>query len=176
MIEEIRRLLARSTQGTWFVTYTPMKEPRIESTTLHGDVQMGYCVVPASYTMTGEDAELIVAMQRNIETLMAAVEAKEAERVAAVIAMERANNEHMEALRKMIAQTNKTQADIDRAMAMGNELSTLATRQERELAAARAKVDRYEPLIAAVDNWVRSRFSPRLLAAWDRYTCAKSGS
>lgn len=170
MIEEIRRLLARSTQGTWIVKYNAAKDPGIR--TIVGNI----VVEAAPSTFANEDAELICAMQRNIETLMAAVETKEAERVAAVIAMERANNEHMATLRKMIEHTTKTQADIDRAMAMGNELSTLATRQERELAAARAKVDLYEPLIAAVDNWVRSRFSPRLLAAWDRYTCAKSGS
>jgi low affinity Fe/Cu permease len=173
-IAELRKALAKSTQGAWVVRYFA-KQPRV-STTANNIV-----VMPHEDTLEPADAELIVAMQRNLGRLLDALEAKEAERLEAVVAMEHANNEHMATLRKMLAESAEVKANIDRAISTHNEVCTLSERQSRELASARAKLDHQAPLVAAVETWVRTRHSPRLIAAWDAYSqaraaCLKSGS
>jgi hypothetical protein len=180
-ITELREALARATPGLWHVTYTPSKEPRIESTSKSGAVEMGHTVVPASYTMRPEDAQAIVLMQRMVPALLRVLEQSETERVAAVVAMERAENEHMATLRKMLAESAEVKANIERAMGTHNELTVCVNRMERELVSARAQLDHQAPLVAAVETWVRTRHSPRLIAAWDTYSqaraaCVKSGS
>lgn len=173
MIEELREALARATQGPWVIKFDGNKEPLI--CTAAG------AVVMERDSMALEDVALVVSMYRNLPALLDALEAKEAERLAAVIAMERANNEHMATLRKTIAEMKEHKAGTDRAMSLHNELTGITNRMERELVSARAKLDRQEPLIAAVETWVRTRHSPRLLAAWTAYqqvaaSCVKTSS
>lgn len=168
-IANLRRKIERGSRGAWVVTYNASKEPRIESS-------VGVVVVPASYTMTKEDAEAIVAAHEALPRLLLALEQAERERIEAAHAREHADNEHRASLHRMLEHTEQTKADIDRAMATHGEIVAISNRQERELATARAKLDNMEPLVAEVERWIRTRHSPRLLAAWDRYreACAKS--
>lgn len=164
---DLKTKLDRSTHGAWVVTYNASKEPRIESS-------VGVVVVPTSYTMTKEDAELIAAMHETLPRLITALEHAERARLDAVHALELEQNNHMNALRRMMEHSDDLARGLNHARDDAAALSNTAARQERELVETHRKVDAMTPLVEAVEQWVRTRHSPRLLAAWDRYAaCAK---
>lgn len=117
-----------------------------------------------------EDARHIAEARSGIERAIAERTQAEADRDAAKVAGELAANAQRAAMADLDRRLEAALADRDRhaaratsATERGNELAAKLTSAELELAKLR-------PLADAVERWIRYRYAPGLLAAWEAFT------
>lgn len=163
MIDELRKLYERATQGDWLLGYDRLNQPVVKDSN-------GRVIVEAD--TYAADVELIVAMHRAIPKLLAELEDAKRDAMVARIAYERSMNEHLASMQSTLEHGREQSAAIDKAQAdlvkLGDMIDHLVAERDR----LKREYERMSPLVSAVEKWAMHRHAPSLVAAWDRYRAA----
>lgn len=116
MIDELRKLYERGTQGDWLLGHDRLNQPVVKDAN-------GRVIVEAD--TYAADIELIVAMHRAIPKLLAELEDAKRDAMVARMAYERAMNEHLATMQASLEHGREQSAAIDKAQADLVKLGTM---------------------------------------------------